>query len=621
MGIAPVLWLPYAVVVAREATWRRAWGVAWKVGLLSALVSLWWAVGLQVEAAYGVNVLKYTETVPATSGASLASEIIRGLGYWYFYGSDRVGPWTQSAVAYTQNLWLIGASFAVPVLCFIAAVFTRWRYRAYFVLITVVGMVLAVGPNPYADPSTVGSVIKAFLVDTTAGLALRSTDRASPLVILGLAMFLGAGVSAVAARVRRTGLVIGGFALAAVAGATAPLWTGGIIANGFTQPAAPPLYVRQAAAALNSSHPGTRVYALPGNNFAAYRWGDTIDTVYPGLMTRPFVTHEQQIMGSLATADILQAVDTPLQDGTMDWNTLAPMASLMSAGDVLVQYDQAYERYDTANPQQVASDLATTPAGLSDPVSYGAPRPNVPLVPHFDEAALARPPNQGWTAPLVSYTVADPRPIVRTESTKTPLVVDGDASGIVGAASVGLLAGNPTILYAGTLDTDAPLKKATLGAPADLVVTDTNRKRAMEWNTLSENTGATETAAQGPDTTNPADEPLNLFPKAPADAQTTAVYSGVASVTASSYGSSITYLPEDRPFSAIDGNTQTAWVDNSFAPPHGQWWQVVLRPSDDRELAHLRPAPDRRSRPVDLQGDPHLRRPAPGRRSPSAPRP
>jgi arabinofuranan 3-O-arabinosyltransferase len=576
VGIAPALWLPYAVLVTKESTWRKAWGVAWKVGLLSALVSLWWAVGLQVEAAYGVNVLKYTETVPATSGASLASEIIRGLGYWYFYGSDRIGPWTQVAVAYTQNLWLIGASFAVPVLCFIAAVFSRWRHRAYFVLITVVGMVLAVGPNPYASPSTAGSLIKSFLVDTTAGLALRSTDRASPLIILGLAMFLGAGVSALASRVRRTGLIIGGFAVAAIAGATVPLWTGGIIAHGFTQPAVPPLYVRQAAAALNKSQPATRVYALPGNNFAAYRWGDTIDSVYPGLMTRPFVTHEQQIMGSLATADTLQAVDAPLQDGTMDWNALAPMASLMSAGNVLVQYDQAYERYDTPIPQQVAADLAVTPTGLTDPVSYGAPVPNVPLIPHFDEATLARPPNQGWPSPLVSYSVTDPRPIVRTESTKDPVVIDGDASGIVNAASVGLLAGNPSILYAGTLDTDPTLRKATLGSPADLVVTDTNRKQAMEWNTLSENTGFTETAAQGPDTTNPADEPLNLFPKAPADAQTTSMLQGVSSVTASSYGSSITYLPEDRPFSAIDGNTQTAWVDDSFAQPQGQWWQVAL---------------------------------------------
>ena len=301
------------------------------------------------------------------------------------------------------------------------------------------------------------------MVDTTAGLAFRSTDRASPLIILSLAMFLGAGVSAVASRVRRPGWSSGASPSAPSSPrprrcGPGPSWPTG-------SPSRPPrpLYVRQAAAALDTAHPGTRVYALPGNNFAAYRWGDTIDTVYPGLMTRPFVTHEQQIMGSVATADLLQAIDTPLQDGTMDWNTLAPMSSLMSAGDDLVQYDQAYERYDTPNPQQVAADLAVTPAGLSDPVSYGAPRPNVPLIPHFDEAALTRAPNQGWTAPLVSYTVDHPRPIVRAESTRSPLVVDGDASGLVNASSVGLLGGNPTVLYAGTLDTDPALRSRPSG--------------------------------------------------------------------------------------------------------------------------------------------------------------
>ena len=596
VGIAPALWLPYAVLVG-ETTWRKAWGVAWKVGLLSALVSLWWAVGLQVEAAYGINVLKFTETVPSTSAASLASEIIRGLGYWYFYGTDRVGSWTQNSVAYTQNLWLIAASFVLPALCVVAAVFARWRHRAYFVLTAVVGMVLAVGPNPYTDPSTVGSVIKAFMVDTTAGLALRSTDRASPVIILSLAVFLGAGVSAVSNRVPSTGLVIGGLALAAIAGASVPLWTGGIIADGFTQPARPPAYVRQAATALDAEDRSTRVYALPGNNFAAYRWGDTIDTVYPGLMTRPFVTHEQQIMGSLATADVLQAVDSPLQDGTMDWNALGPMASLMSAGTVLVQYDQQYERYDVPNPQQVAEDLAVTPAGLSDPVSFGTPRPNIPLIPHFDEATLTRPADQGWTAPLVAYTVADPRPVARAESTTDPVVVDGDASGIVNASTVGLLAGNPTILYAGTLDTDHPLATQTLGHPADLVVTDTNRKQGYRWNSLSENSGYTETAAQGPDTADPSDNPIDLFPQAPSDAQTTSVLQGVASVTASSYGSSITYLPEDQPAAALDGNPQTAWLDNSIVNPPGQWWQVVLdHPRTEHSLLLLQPQtgdPDR----------------------------
>ncbi len=576
VGVGPALWLPYSVLVARDATWRRAWGVAWRIGLLSAFVSLWWAVGLEVEAAYGINVLKYTETVPATSSTSVASEILRGLGYWYFYGSDRIGAWTQASVAYTQAGWLMVLSFTVPALAFLAAAFVRWRQRAYFALLVVVGMVLAVGAYPFTHPTGVGSLLKALMVDTTAGLAMRSTDRASPLILLSLAVFLGAGVSAVARRVRRTGLLIGLFGLAAVAGASAPLWTGAIIANGFTQPATPPAYVEQAARTLDAEHQSTRVYALPGNNFAAYRWGDTIDTVYPGLMTRPFVTHEQQIMGSLATADVLNAVDNPLQNGTMDWNTLAPMASLMSAGDVLVQYDQQFERYNIPNPQQVALDLATTPPGLSDPVSYGAPVPNVSSVPYLDEAALSRPTNQGWTSPLVSYTVADPRPIVRTESLQDPLVVDGDASGVVNASSVGLLAGNPTILYAGTLDTDATLRASVLARPADLVVTDTNRKQAFEWNTLSENTGYTETAAQGPDTSDPSDAPLNLFPKAPPDAQTTAVLAGISSVTASSYGSSITYLPEDQPAAALDGNTQTAWVADSFKVPTGQWWQVSL---------------------------------------------
>ena len=586
-GIAPALWLPYAVLVARDATWRKAWGVAWKVAGLTILVSLWWVIGLQIEAAFGVNVLKYTETVPATSGASLASEIIRGLGYWYFYGTDRVGPWTQTSIQYTQNITLIVFSFAVPALAFLAAFIARWRYRTYFILLTVVGMVMAVGPNPYDHPSSIGSVIKKIMVDTTAGLAMRSTDRASPLIILSMAVFLGAGVSALYAKARPVGIVIGALAVAAVAGATVPLWTGQILANGFNQPAVPPAYVRQAGTALNSAHPGTRVYAIPGNNFGAQRWGDTIDTVYPGVMSRPFVTHEQQIMGSLPTADILEAVDGPLQNGMMDWTTLGPMSSLLSAGDVLVQYDQAYERYDTPLPQTVAAQLTTVPPGLTDPVPYGAPRPNVSLLPHLDEGSLALAANPGWTAPLMSYTVTDPRPIVRTESPTLPLVVAGNANGVVAASSVGLLAGNPTIFYAGTLDTNAALRQQTLSKPAHLVVTDTNRKQGYRWNSLNENTGYTETASEGPDTLDPSNAPLDLFPDAPNNAQTTTSLGGVASVTASSYGSSITYLPEDRPAAALDSNAQTAWLTNSFVGQIGQWWQVVLAKPQPIGSLHL----------------------------------
>ena len=96
VGVAPVLWLLYAVVVARESTWRRARdGAAHRRAHPGAC--LWWIAGLEVEAAYGVNVLKFTETVPSTSATSSPAEVIRGLGYWYFYGGDRLGAWTGAA--------------------------------------------------------------------------------------------------------------------------------------------------------------------------------------------------------------------------------------------------------------------------------------------------------------------------------------------------------------------------------------------------------------------------------------------------------------------------------------------------------------------------------------------
>ena len=91
----------------RESTWRHALGTrpAHRRPHRSARAS-GGSAGLQVEAAYGVNVLKYTETVPSTSATSNA-------------GGDHPRPrllvllrhrppraWTNAAVRYTQDIWL-----------------------------------------------------------------------------------------------------------------------------------------------------------------------------------------------------------------------------------------------------------------------------------------------------------------------------------------------------------------------------------------------------------------------------------------------------------------------------------------------------------------------------------
>ena len=577
VGVAPILWLLYAVVVLREATWRHAFSTGLKIGVLTLGACLWWIAGLEVEAAYGVNVLKYTETVPSTSATSNATDILRGLGYWYFYGTDHLGPWTNAAVRFTQDVALLATSFAVPVLAVVAAAFVRWRERAYFLVLLFVGLVLAVGPFPFTHPTAIGGVLKSFMTDTTAGLALRSTDRATPLVLLALSMLLGSGLTALYRRLTVVGIVTA-LAVAALVVANNPsLFNGDIVANNFTQPASLPAYEMAAINHLNATHPGTRVFAIPGNDFASYRWGDTIDTPQPAFLNRDFVTREQQIMGSIATADTLYAIDGPMQDGIANMNALAPMARLMSVGDVMVQYDENYEHYGVPQPQLLALQLLQTPLGLSDPMSFGSPRPNVSMVSTLNEQDLSVPGNLTWPSPVVTYTVADPRPTLRGESDTGAIVMEGDATGLNNLAGLGLLNTDSAIYYAGTLANDPARLSSLATQGAQLVVTDTNRKQAFRWDTLTANAGYTETPSDNPAKTDQSDSPIELFPGTTDTSKTYATYVGAVNVTASSYGNSVSYTPEDQAYSAIDGNLDTAWITGTFVPdPAGQWWQAQL---------------------------------------------
>ena len=148
VGIVPVLWVFYAVFVTRETAVRRAAVVVGKIALLTLLASLWWIVGLVVQSGYGLDILKYTETLETVSQASLPLEVLRGLGYWFFYGRDKIGQWIEPSVAYTQDLWLLAVTYALPILALLAAAFVRWKHRAFFVIVLLVGVVDGSGRAP-----------------------------------------------------------------------------------------------------------------------------------------------------------------------------------------------------------------------------------------------------------------------------------------------------------------------------------------------------------------------------------------------------------------------------------------------------------------------------------------
>ena len=577
VGLAPVLWILYAVWVTRETTLGAAWAAIWRIALLSLGVSLWWAAGLWAEGSFGLAILQYTETVQTVARTSLASEVIRGLGYWFFYGQDKVQPWTTAALPYMQNLWLIGASFLVPFLSMAAGVMARWRYRAYAVALILVGVVASVSTYPYSSPSPLGRVLEAASNASSIGLAMRSSNRVAPLVVLGLALLLGSGVSVLAGLRPRAGwgaaAVAGGLVVAAVP----PLWQGSLVATNLARPSAVPGYWTQAAAYLDSQGDSTRVLGLPGEDFAAYDWGVTGDPVPPGLMTRPYVSRQVVPQGEPGSVDLMAALDGSLQNDLFDPQGLAAMARLISAGDVLVQNDLQYERYSLPQPKALWQSLDPAPAGTALAATFGAPA-STPVIkfPLVDETSLALPDGTPNPPALAVLSIPGARPITRTESAAHPLLLAGNGQGLVYAADAGLLAGNPTVLYSASLDNDPAALARALSAGAELVVTDTNASQGHRWGGLQDNYGYVQQPDEQPLVKDPSDAPLPVFPGEAADSQTTADQIGVRSVRASHYGNPVTFTPEDRPANAFDGNPATAWTVAAFSNAVGEQLEAEL---------------------------------------------
>jgi arabinofuranan 3-O-arabinosyltransferase len=162
VGVGPLAWMVYAVAVEREATVRQALAAAVRIGALTLATSLWWIAGLFIQGTHGLPVIRYTETFRTVSEASTAPEVLRGLGYWFFYGSDKLGPWIEPSVTFTTNLPALALSFALPLAGLAALVVVRWRHRGIFAVMAALGGLIAVGGHPWEEGSWLGQWFTTF---------------------------------------------------------------------------------------------------------------------------------------------------------------------------------------------------------------------------------------------------------------------------------------------------------------------------------------------------------------------------------------------------------------------------------------------------------------------------
>ena len=412
----PVLWLVH-VGWRRSASWRQVVMVAVKIAVFSLGVSAWWIVMLAIQGRHGAEVLPYSESLADVSLTATSSEVWRGLGYWLFYVRDPAGATTTESLRYLISTPAILVSFAVPVVCLLGLVTTRWAHRRFAALLVAVGVVLAVGVHPSDDRSPLMRLVTGN-GDGGLALALRSSTRALPVMSLGLGLAAAALVAAAAdshARwrsLRLSGEHVAFGLLAALVLANLPgMWTGAWVDPALDRDEDPPRAWIDASATLDAGDRSGRVLQVPGAEFGAYRWGYTVDQPLPGLTEAPLVTRDLLPSGSPAAMDLLYALDDRIQAGTAEPESIAPIARLLGVDTVWLTNDIAFDRFRTARPE-VVRDLVSDADGVGRLEPFGPPQVNRPEIPMTDGRALADPRVGRPVAPVELAPLDDPGSVV-----------------------------------------------------------------------------------------------------------------------------------------------------------------------------------------------------------------
>jgi arabinofuranan 3-O-arabinosyltransferase len=600
MLVGPLLLLLYEPLIG-SVRWRDSASFLVRMGALGVLASLWWIVPLMVHARYGIDFLQFTEQPRTIWATNSAPEALRLMAYWTsyvgvgFYGVNR--PLFSEAGTMLFNPLVVGATLIIPALAVLGYVWSkRWRYAPFLLLLLVVGAVIEVAGFPSGTPARQG--MEWFYRNVPLVRFMRTTQKAAPLVAMGVAGLLGIGAQLAWMRLR--GLPRGRARGVALAGAPAllaalialaalPLVRGTAVEKQITWKRIPAAWT-EAGSDLNRTLPrNTRALVLPGQIFANYTWGGTTDAILPRLTDRPVAVRYETPYGDAHATDLLWTVDRLVQQRRLLPGQLMPLLKLMGVGAVISGSDDDITRSGAVQPEAAAAALADE--GLSHPArSYGPRR-------------LFAPPSEdlgkGRVLPEVRrYDIPVDRGLVHVDPAGPATIVDGGAEGLADMAAFGALPERRPILYAGDLTTPALQRYAARGA--DLVVTDSNRRRRFIPEFGHQNLGATLTDNE------PIDKNfalINAFPDRGSDAQTVAALQGARYVTSPNAGGLLEF-PEYDAIKAFDGDPSTIWAADRYYHPRKRWIEVGFDKPRDVPYVDLLPVHDWRGieREVSING-------------------
>ena len=470
-----------------------------------------------------MGILRFTESVAVVSHTSTATEIVRGLGYWFFYGGDLRGPWNDGVLDFTRRTAVIFVSFAIPALAMLAAGFLRWKHRAFFIGLVLIGMVdRGRGVARTTTRTVLGSLFKAFATSSTAGFALRSTARAVPMLVLGLAVLLGIGISAwwrgdgdAGPRLDRGRRGRRWSGVMCVVERARALATAGTTAStsSATSTSRPTGSRRCARSTPRAATPACSACPAP----TSPRTGGATRSTRSSRASWTGRTSRASSCRGAATRrpNLLIALDRRVQDRLLDPNAIAPIARLMGVGDVLLRLDLQTDQFSLVSARGLWEDFTKhgMPNGLgrADDLRHQDPRASC------SAPTSATRPSRRTPEPEARRGVPgrrDPQKIIRAHPAA------GAARGRRRRRGTGRrgrrrAARRTRASSCSSAQYDASTEGScarTCPAGAVLLVTDTNRRQGMRWAGMRNNYGYTEQAGEQPLRDDLLDQRLEIYP-------------------------------------------------------------------------------------------------------------
>lgn len=557
VAVLPLVVLWFATRAPGPA--RRRLAGWWIGGVVAA--TLWWLLPLLVSVRWGLRFTDYTESAATTTVTESATEILRGTGNWLSYLQTPTGWWLPGSRALAAAPLAIVATIALAAggLAGLArrdAPERRWLTAALLLGAAAMGAGWAgSGGGPAAG------LVQDLLDGPLA--PFRNVHKLAAVVRLPLALGLGHLVAVATARAglasvdsARSGadpgsgawrrrLAPAGAALA-VGLAVVPLVRTGAAAPGSF--ADLPSSWRATATWLEANDRGGRALVLPASAFGEYRWGRPLDEPLSSLLDGDWAVRDLVPLGGNGSTRLLDGLDAAFATESLPVGAVASLER-MGVTHLVVRNDLDLARTGGPGPVVVRRLLDAT-EGLERVASFGdaiepdrgdgrrSPRPGAG--PGGDAAEVWR--------EIDVWAVPGAEPRLATYPTAGALVVSGGPEGLLGIDPE-LLEGRATVLATDAAGRDLPAAIA--------VQTDTARRRDVEFGAVRDRSTATLQA----------DEPSPLSGGDPVDRWAADAPVGLsvarlegAAELADDRVRSRYVTAEAQPFSAFDGNPDTAWT-------------------------------------------------------------